>query len=212
MKSFGWVYLFFVSLTLLKLTCSPGFWNQTCRFIDGFPGTCSYWSTLCSTFLMPLFISCRSSCCCGLRVRVFVWAGRSLPHPPSLPPLCTFCHCLSPPSLPLERSPVWEPQSVHRGKSSAGNHTRIRRPFINAQNPPQYCSLKGSWEVGFVFMQNDHLRSSLLQIFHGSQMKLLLHISWSGWDRGFCAFCNWLAGFSLFYSQHWPFWACLTGI
>lgn len=36
-----------------------------------------------------------------------------------------------------------------------------------------------------MFMQNDHLRSSLLQIFHGAQMKLRLHISWSGWDRVF---------------------------
>lgn len=36
-----------------------------------------------------------------------------------------------------------------------------------------------------MFMLNDHLRSSLLQIFHGGQMKLLLHISWSGWDRVF---------------------------
>lgn len=86
----------------------------------------------------------------------------------SLPPLCTFCHCLSPSSLPLERSPVWEPQSVHRGKSSAGNHTQIRRPFLNSENPPNYCSLKGAWEAGFVFMLNDHQPSSLVQIFHHS--------------------------------------------
>lgn len=36
-----------------------------------------------------------------------------------------------------------------------------------------------------MFMQNDHLPSSLLQIFHGGLMKLLPHISWSGWDRSF---------------------------
>lgn len=114
----------------------------------------------CSFLVAPLVVVC-------------VWGHLSGPVALglSLPPLCTFCHRLSPSSLPLERSPVWEPQSVHRGKSSAGNHTQIRRSFINTQNPPQYCSLKGSWEVGFVFMQNDHLPSSLVQIFHHSQMK-----------------------------------------
>lgn len=95
MKSFGWVYLIFVSLTL-KLTCSPGFWNQTCRFIDGFPGTCSYWSTLCSTFLMPLFISCRSLlwfACEGICL------GRPLSASPSLSPSSLHILSLPVPSI-----------------------------------------------------------------------------------------------------------------
>lgn len=47
-----------------------------------------------------------------------------------------------------------------------------------------------------MFMQNDHLRSSLLQIFHGGQMKLLLHISWSGYYRGFVrSAIDWLVSY-----------------
>lgn len=103
-------------------------------------------SNLCSAFLLSLFTSL-VSCCCGLRVRVFVWAGHPLPYPPSFSPLCTFCHCLSPPSLPLQRSPVWEPLSVHSGNRMARKHThtqrhtqsntlQIRRPFINTWDTP----------------------------------------------------------------------------
>lgn len=151
---------------------------------------------MCSTLLMPLFISCRFSCC-GLRVRAFVWAGRSLPLPPSS------LHILSLPvpfitstwALPCLGASVCSQREEQRWKPHTDQKALYKRRILLGT-----VVWKALGRLCFVFMQNDHLPSSLVRIFHHSQMKS-------------CCFMwvvDWLV--SLCFLGSVEFWACLTGM
>lgn len=160
-SKFWWVTLSFFSCGL----CSLKHINfQSSRWsLNGLLSTLLLWllihsSNLCSAFLLSLFSSL-VSCCCGLRVRVFVWTGHPLPHPPSPLPSSLYILSLPVPSitstwaLPCLGASLcsqreeegWKPHTfTHRHTQT---HYRSEGPSINTWSPPNTVVWKalGRW-------------------------------------------------------------------
>lgn len=107
-SEFGWVFLF--SSLFCSLLFQPNL--HSCSLSDSLCASQLWLLILCSNMCSAFRLSSVTSRVSSSLV-VCVWAYLSRPvtliltRPLRFAPLCTFCHCLSPPSLPLERTPVW---------------------------------------------------------------------------------------------------------